>query len=113
MNEKSIGWAIRQIRQARGWKLEDLAHMVGTDQGNLSKFERGEQWISEELLKKLSTALETPISKLYEMIETPVKQQDILINFSGKDLKDLANVYLALNGEKRKQALRLLQALKE
>ena len=113
MNEKKIGWAIRQIREARGWKLEDLADMAGTDQANLSKFERGEQWISEGLLIKLSEALETPISKLYEMIESPVRQKEILLNFSGKDLKDLANVYLALNGEKRKQALRLLQALKE
>lgn len=113
MSEKHIGWAIRQLRQSRDWKLEDLADMVGTDQANLSKFERGEQWISAELLKKLSDALETPIWRLFQMVESPVHRQEVLLNFSGKDLKDLANVYLSLPGEKRKQALRLLQALKE
>ena len=52
-----IGEIIRQARKKKGLTLEQLAHQVGTDTGNLSRLERGKQGASQELLSKLLGAL--------------------------------------------------------
>lgn len=52
-----IGQSIRKERKAKGWTLEELAHQVDTDTGNLSRLERGLQGASQELLSKIMKAL--------------------------------------------------------
>ena len=57
-----IGDVIRQARKKKGLTLEQLAHQVGTDTGNLSRLERGKQGASQELLSKLLSALGLSVS---------------------------------------------------
>ncbi|MBF8733080.1 helix-turn-helix domain-containing protein [Pseudomonas guariconensis] len=53
-----IGQIIRTARKAKGWTLEELAHRVETDTGNLSRLERGKQGASKELLLRIMQALD-------------------------------------------------------
>lgn len=48
-----IGSLIRKARKAKSWTLEELAHRVGTDTGNLSRLERGQQGARQDLLAKI------------------------------------------------------------
>lgn len=57
-----IGKSIRAARKAKGMNLEQLAHIVETDSGNLSRLERGLQGASQELLVKIMDALDLTIS---------------------------------------------------
>lgn len=57
-----IGKLIRATRKAKGLTLEQLAHAVETDSGNLSRLERGVQGGSQELLTKIMAALDLHIA---------------------------------------------------
>lgn len=57
-----IGQNIRKARKAKGLTLEALANQVDTDTGNLSRLERGLQGASQDLLKKIMTALDMTIA---------------------------------------------------
>lgn len=57
-----IGQAIRDARKAKKMTLEELAHLVGTDSGNLSRLERGKQGASQETLIKILDVLGLPLS---------------------------------------------------
>lgn len=57
-----IGSLIRNTRKAKKLNLEQLALMVGTDSGNLSRLERGLQGASQELLTKILDALDLSIA---------------------------------------------------
>lgn len=52
-----IGSSIRKARKAKGWTLEELAHQVDSDSGNLSRLERGIQGASPEMLNKIISLL--------------------------------------------------------
>lgn len=107
-----IGQAIRDLRESRGLDQGDLAALVDMDAGNLSRIERGGQQPREDLLFAIAAALETPVSRLYEMVESPGNRRAIIRAYN-RELAKLEEVYLCLNTKKRKQALRLLQALRE
>lgn len=62
INYMDIGKSIRSTRKAKGLTLEQLAHMVDTDSGNLSRLERGVQGASKELLAKIMDALDLRIT---------------------------------------------------
>jgi transcriptional regulator with XRE-family HTH domain len=109
---KHIGEAIRALRKSKGLTLLELANAANTDAGNVSRLERGAQGHSEEMINSVSGALGVPVSKLYEMVETPQKAEEIAQNYD-KQLAELKKVYLSLTGKKRRLALRLLQGLAE
>lgn len=58
----NIGSLIRSARKDKKLNLEQLALMVGTDSGNLSRLERGLQGASQELLTKILEALDLSIT---------------------------------------------------
>lgn len=58
-----IGQIIRNARKAKGWTLEELAHQVETDTGNLSRLERGKQGASKELLSRILKALDINLTQ--------------------------------------------------
>jgi len=60
-----IGENIRRRRKANKWTLDDLASKIGTDTGNLSRLERGEQGFSEKLLTELAKAFNIEIFELF------------------------------------------------
>lgn len=58
-----IGQIIRKERKAKGWTLDELAHQVETDAGNLSRLERGKQFASKELLGRIMKVLGIELSQ--------------------------------------------------
>jgi transcriptional regulator with XRE-family HTH domain len=61
----TIGTTIRQLRKDRGLTLNQLAALIESDVGNLSRLERGVQGYSDAMLKKVATALDVPVGRLF------------------------------------------------
>jgi len=61
----ALGDQIRNKRKSLCMTLQELAHAIGADAGNLSRIERGELGISEALLRKIASALDTTPADLY------------------------------------------------
>lgn len=61
----SLGNMIRNTRKSRNFTLQQLAQKVNADAGNLSRIERGELGVSETMLRKIATALNTTPAQLY------------------------------------------------
>lgn len=57
-----VGNSIRMARKSKNMTLEDLAHLAGTDTGNLSRLERGLQGVSQDLLERILDALGMSLS---------------------------------------------------
>ncbi|QKV66491.1 helix-turn-helix domain-containing protein [Pseudomonas sp. 43A] len=57
-----IGQIIRNARKAKKLSLEELAHQVGSDTGNLSRLERGMQSTTPEKLKQIMSTLGIKLS---------------------------------------------------
>lgn len=60
--------ALRTARKARKLTLAKVAQAVGTDPGNLSRIERGEQAPSRELARQLFSYFggRVPLSAIYD-----------------------------------------------
>jgi phage repressor protein C with HTH and peptisase S24 domain len=56
----TIGATIRQLRKDRGLTLNQLAALIESDVGNLSRLERDVQGYSDAILQKISVALGVP-----------------------------------------------------
>jgi len=65
----SLGSAIRHQRKSLRLTLQALANIIGADSGNLSRIERGEQGITEAMLRKLCAALDCTPAFLYAQSE--------------------------------------------
>ena len=65
----SLGNSIRQRRKSLKLTLQTLSAQVDADAGNLSRIERGELGINENLLRKISAALNTTPASLYTLSE--------------------------------------------
>ncbi|MFL9927170.1 LexA family transcriptional regulator [Herbaspirillum lusitanum] len=59
------GQKIREIRLARNMKLAEVENLAGIANGNLSRIERGEQWISEDKLDSLADALGVVVADFF------------------------------------------------
>ena len=64
-----LGEALRKRRKALGLTLQELATRVSADSGNLSRIERGEQGLSEAMLRRLCSALDCTPAFLYAQAE--------------------------------------------
>lgn len=64
-----IGAVIREIRQAKGLTLEEVAYAAGTDGGNLSRIERGLQRCVHEVLEGIASGLGMTVAELYLQAE--------------------------------------------
>jgi phage repressor protein C with HTH and peptisase S24 domain len=62
----AIGTIIRQLRKERGLTLNQLAALIESDVGNLSRLERGVQGYSDATLKKIAGALQVPMAAFFE-----------------------------------------------
>lgn len=57
-----IGQIIRNARKAKKLSLEELAHQIDSDSGNLSRLERGLQSTTPEKLKQIFTILDIKLA---------------------------------------------------
>ena len=68
----SLGHCIRQKRKSLNLTLQQLAVRVEADAGNLSRIERGELGVSETLLRKIASALDTTPAQIYALSESNI-----------------------------------------
>lgn len=61
----SLGLTIRRLRQERKLTLNQLAAIIGSDVGNLSRLERDLQGYSQMLIEKLAIAFELSVPELF------------------------------------------------
>jgi len=64
-----IGTTIRTLRKERGLTLNQMATLIDSDVGNLSRLERGVQGYSEATLKKIAEVLGVPVAALFLEVE--------------------------------------------
>ena len=64
VNERSFGQTIRQLREARGLLLRQLASQLEVDTAFISKMERSEKKANKEHVEKLALILNVDIHKL-------------------------------------------------
>jgi transcriptional regulator with XRE-family HTH domain len=64
--ESPLGGQIRDLREARGMRLAELAASIGKSIGYVSQIERGRSEISISTLKAISDALEVQISWFFQ-----------------------------------------------
>lgn len=62
-----IGQKIRQLRQARGMTIQQLADEIGSDVGNISRLERGRQGYTANSINKIAEALSVPVAELFSL----------------------------------------------
>lgn len=53
----TVGEKIRAIRVAKKMTLAEVEGRAGITDGNLSRIERGKQWVSEDVLRSIAQAL--------------------------------------------------------
>lgn len=63
-----LGERLKQLRQERGWSQADLATKVGTDPGQISRYENGKMTPSAEAVVRLAEVLD--VTTDYLLIES-------------------------------------------
>jgi transcriptional regulator with XRE-family HTH domain len=68
MAEPRTDFLMAQLRKSRGLSLEKVAAVVGTDQANLSRVEKGQQIPKRELARSLYRYYQgqVPLSAIYD-----------------------------------------------
>ena len=65
---KAVGQRIRNYRTRAGFSQEKLAEMSGCHPTYIGQLERGEKNATIESIEKIATALNLPMSKLFEQL---------------------------------------------
>lgn len=65
---KVIGQRIRNHRTAKGLSQEKLSELVGCHPTYIGQIERGEKNATIESIERIATALDVPLSELFEKI---------------------------------------------
>ncbi len=66
-----IGQTLREIREAQGSTLEDVAYLAQTTASNLSRIERGRHGCSPDMLERIAQALGMTVADIYRLNEAP------------------------------------------
>ena len=75
MEKKDIYSKIRDIRQARGLSVNNLAEKIGEDHQKVGRIERGKRSLTIDYLVKISKALDTPLD-FFLTNENPTKNEE-------------------------------------
>lgn len=98
---KVLGQRIRNYRIAKGLSQEKLAELSGCHPTYIGQIERGEKNATIESIEKISSALNIPLSKLFEVIGT---QNNVIRNIplecyeflSAKTVEEQEHIYRIL-----------------
>jgi len=74
--EVRFGLRIRELRKRRGWNQQDFAFRAGLDRTYVGTIERGEKSATLRTIRKLSLALEVPLSEIFAPFDT-LDDQDV------------------------------------
>ena len=102
---KKIGRAIRERREELNLTQAQVADKLGTEQGNVSRLERGEQGFDSLSLFKLAGALDIPLCEIMAQVEGRVMAKSL-----AKDIGELAFAAgrMAKEDPKRYAAIKVL-----
>lgn len=73
--KKQIGQRLREFRNAKGYSIEELAHIADMNAVHLASLERGEKNITLSTLEKVVTALGISLTDVFSF-ETKVAQPE-------------------------------------
>ena len=76
---KSIGQRIRNYRTQLGWSQEKLAELSGCHLTYIGQLERGEKNATLESIEKIASAMNIPLSKLFEKLGGKEVQKKIFL----------------------------------
>jgi len=106
----SAGEKIRAIRVAKKMTLAEVEGRAGLTDGNLSRIERGKQWVSEEVLRSIADALMVPVADFFDDAAPVVssagyahpaaQQMQALLKQAGDEVR-LLTVYRLANADDR------------
>ena len=97
MEEKSIYSKIRDIRQAKGLTVNNLADKIGEDYQKVGRIERGQRRLTIDYLMKVSKALEIPVEDFFSQKNQGAEKE------GGQAALDLLNEIVILIEEKSSQ----------
>lgn len=80
----TIGKTIRKLRKEKGLTLNQLATLIESDPGNLSRLERDQQGYSDQTIGKIAGALNVPVAALFAEDEAELSMLMDLVNQSRK-----------------------------
>lgn len=83
----TIGKTIRKLRKEKGLTLNQLAILIESDVGNLSRLERDQQGYSDQMIGKIAGALNVPVAALFAEDEAELSMLMDLVNQSRKSSK--------------------------
>lgn len=63
--KKLVGQRLREYRTAKGYSIEELAHIADMNAVHLASLERGEKNITLSTLEKVTKALDVPLSDVF------------------------------------------------
>jgi transcriptional regulator with XRE-family HTH domain len=70
MTYNKLGRAIRQLRMHRGYKQTRFSDMIGMDNANFNRIERGSQHPSIRTLSLIADRLDVKLWRLIQLAET-------------------------------------------
>ena len=76
---KSVGQRIRNYRTQLGWSQEKLAELSGCHPTYIGQLERGEKNATLESIEKIASAMNIPLSKLFEKLGGKEVQKKIFL----------------------------------
>ncbi|HOK55955.1 MAG TPA: helix-turn-helix transcriptional regulator [bacterium] len=85
---KKIGRKIREVRKSKKITQEELAYRIGVTPNFIGLIERGKKRPSIETLRKISDALEVPVSYFFDKITYKLPEEDIITKKISAILKD-------------------------
>lgn len=100
---KNVGQQIRNYRINQKLSQEKLAEMSGLHPTYIGQLERGEKNATLESIEKISSALNIPLSQLFENLSnnelnsTPLKGYELLLSKSKSEQEELYNIMLAID----------------
>ena len=102
---KILGQRIRNYRVTKGLSQEKLAELSGCHPTYIGQIERGEKNATIESIEKISSALNIPLSRLFEKLgvaegrtrNIPLECYELLVSKTKEEQENLYNILLEID----------------
>jgi transcriptional regulator with XRE-family HTH domain len=107
--QSKTGKRIREFRNAKGYSIEELAHLAGLNAVHLASLERGEKNATLATLEKVLNALDISFNALFDPSDKAVAQTDpindkiaaVLNTFSSEEKQFIYDTALFVSRNKK------------
>lgn len=63
--KEKFGQKVKQLREEKGFSIEQLANISNVDRNYISDIEKGKRNVSLEIIEKITTGLETDLATFF------------------------------------------------